>query len=84
MSTSINPLLLMLPATIAASLAFMLPVATPPNAIIFGTKRLKILDMSRTGLILNFIGIIIVTLATYYFATILFDISFIDFPSWAR
>ncbi len=83
-STSINPLLVMLPATIAASLAFMLPVATPPNAIIFGTKRLKIIDMSRTGLFLNFVGIIIVTLATYYFATYLFDINFSSFPDWAK
>ncbi len=84
LSTHINPLLLMLPATIAASLAFMLPVATPPNAIVFGTKRLKIFDMSKTGLVLNVIGIIIVTLATYYFATFLFDINFAEFPDWAK
>ncbi len=83
MSIEINPLLFMLPATISASLAFMLPSATAPNAIIFGTKRLKVLDMSRTGLALNFIGIIIVTLVTYYLATFIFNISVNDFPSWA-
>ncbi|MEL4455552.1 SLC13 family permease [Lutimonas vermicola] len=83
MSIEINPLLFMLPATISASLAFMLPSATAPNAIIFGTKRLKVVDMSRTGLALNFIGIIIVTLVTYYLATFIFNISVNDFPSWA-
>ena len=83
MSIEINPLLFMLPATISASLAFMLPSATAPNAIIFGTKRLKVLDMSRSGLALNFIGIMIVTLATYYLATFIFSISLTEFPSWA-
>ena len=84
MSIELNPLLFMLPATISASLAFMLPSATAPNAIIFGTKRLKVLDMSKTGLALNFIGIAIVTLATYYLATIIFNIDLDDFPAWAR
>lgn len=84
MSIEVNPLLFMLPATISASLAFMMPSATPPNAIIFGTKRLKVLDMSRTGLLLNFIGIVIVTLTTYYFATYIFNISLNEFPIWAH
>lgn len=84
MSVEVNPLLFMLPATISASLAFMLPSATAPNAIIFGTKRLKVVDMSKTGLALNFIGIMIVTLATYYLATFIFDISLTYFPSWAK
>ena len=83
-SIEVNPLLFMLPATIAASLAFMMPSATPPNAIIFGTKRLKVLDMSRTGILLNFIGVVIVTLATYYFATYIFDIALDEFPLWAK
>ena len=84
MSIEMNPLLFMLPATIAASLAFMLPVATPPNAIIFGTKRIKVIDMSKTGFILNLIGIIIVTLASYYLATFIFDIALDVYPEWAR
>ena len=84
MSIEINPLLFMLPATISASLAFMLPSATAPNAIIFGTKRLKVIDMSRTGLALNFIGIAIVTMATYYLATFIFSISLTEFPLWAE
>ena len=59
-SSGNNPILLMIPATIASSLAFMLPTATPPNAIVFGTNRIQIKTMVRTGLILNKIGILIV------------------------
>jgi sodium-dependent dicarboxylate transporter 2/3/5 len=84
MSIELNPLLFMLPATIAASLAFMLPSATAPNAIIFGTKRLKVLDMSKTGFMLNILGIIIVTVATYYIATIIFSIGLDVNPEWAK
>ena len=82
-STEINPLLFMLPATISASMAFMLPVATPPNAIIFGTNRLRIIDMARTGIILNLIGVIIITLATYYLGMYIFNIDVNVFPEWA-
>ena len=74
LSAHVNPLLFMLPATISASLAFMLPVATAPNAIIFGTKRLRIIDMSKTGLFLNFAGIVIVTILTYYLGAWVFGI----------
>lgn len=82
-SININPLLFMLPATLAGSMAFMLPVATPPNAIIFGTNRIKIMQMARTGLILNLIGVIIVTLATYFLGKFIFEIDVNVFPDWA-
>ncbi len=59
----VNPLLLMIPATISASCAFMLPVATPPNAIAFGSGQISMGQMVRTGLILNIIIAVIV--ATY-------------------
>ncbi|MEQ2189623.1 hypothetical protein GOODEAATRI_027101 [Goodea atripinnis] len=52
----------MLPCTIAASLAFMLPVATPPNAIAFSFGNLKIIDMVRAGFMLNIIGILCINL----------------------
>lgn len=78
-----NPLLLMIPATLAASLAFMLPVATPPNAIIFGTNRVEIKDMVRTGILLNITGIIIATLVMYFWGTLVFNIDVNVFPEWA-
>ena len=84
MSIEINPLLFMLPATIAGSLAFMLPVATPPNAIVFGTKRLKIIEMSKTGFVLNIIGIFVVTFTTYYLAVYVFNIDLEVYPDWAK
>lgn len=56
------PILLMLPAALAASCAFMLPVATPPNAIVFGTGWLTIPRMARTGVLLNFITAILITI----------------------
>jgi sodium-dependent dicarboxylate transporter 2/3/5 len=62
------PLLLTVPITIAASCAFMLPVATPPNAIVFSTGRITIPQMVRAGVLLNLIGIVIVTLAALYLA----------------
>ncbi len=62
----VNPLLLMTGATLAASCAFMLPVATPPNAVVFGSGYLKISDMIRTGLILNMISIVIISAYLYW------------------
>lgn len=82
-TTRINPLFFMLPATISASMAFMLPVATPPNAIIFGTGRLRIADMARTGILLNLLGAIIITLATFFIGKIVFNIDLSVFPEWA-
>ncbi|NND54724.1 MAG: DASS family sodium-coupled anion symporter [Gammaproteobacteria bacterium] len=59
------PLLLVLPATFAASCAFMLPVATPPNAIVFGSGLITVPQMSRAGLRLNMAAIVLVTFAAY-------------------
>jgi sodium-dependent dicarboxylate transporter 2/3/5 len=80
---NVNPLLFMLPATLSASMAFMLPVATPPNAIIFGTNRIRMIDMAKTGFVLNIAGAVIITLATYYIATAVFDINLNEYPAWA-
>jgi sodium-dependent dicarboxylate transporter 2/3/5 len=83
-SININPLILMLPATISASMAFMLPVATPPNAIIFASNRIRIRDMARTGLVLNLIGVIVVTLVSYFWGTWVFDFDPSQLPTWAE
>lgn len=58
----IHPLMLMIPATLAASLGFMLPVATAPNTIVFGSNRLRVKDMLKAGLVLDIVGIILITL----------------------
>ncbi len=82
-STKINPLLLMLPATLSASMAFMMPVATPPNAIVFGSNRITIVQMAKTGLVLNLVCVVIVTLMTYWLGTYVFNIQIGEFPDWA-
>lgn len=69
----VHPFTLMVGITIAASCAFMLPVATPPNAIVFGSGYLKIPDMMRTGILMNIISIILITLITYYLLPLLWD-----------
>jgi sodium-dependent dicarboxylate transporter 2/3/5 len=56
-----NPMVLMVPAVLSASCAFMLPVATAPNAIIFGSGKIRIRDMARAGLMLNLIGAVVIT-----------------------
>lgn len=80
----INPLLIMIPATISASCAFMMPVATPPNAIVFGSGRIKISDMAKSGIILNFIAVIVVTLFFYFIGTNIFKVDINNFPPIGR
>jgi sodium-dependent dicarboxylate transporter 2/3/5 len=60
-----GPMLLVVPAALAASCAFMLPVATPPNAIVFGTGHISMGQMMRGGVWLNVIGLVLITLAAY-------------------
>tara|TARA_A100001391_G_scaffold194582_1_gene171007 strand:- start:434 stop:1519 length:1086 start_codon:yes stop_codon:yes gene_type:complete len=73
LTLGINPYLLMVACTSAASCAFMLPVATPPNAVVFGSGYLRIPDMVRTGFLMNLISIAIMSLAVFLLLPLLWD-----------
>ena len=66
------PVSLTVPVCLAASCAFMLPVATPPNAIVYGSGKFTIATMMKAGFALNIIGIFVVTLFAYYLAPSIF------------
>lgn len=80
LSFDVHPYLLMTAVTLSASCAFMLPVATPPNAIVFGAKYLKVSDMARKGILLNVISIVIIALAVYFFMPYVFKLESLSFP----
>ena len=65
-AAGVEPRLIMVPAAISASFAFMLPVATGPNAVVFGSGRLSVPEMAREGLILNFLGALIISTLAYW------------------
>ncbi|NWH34828.1 S13A5 protein, partial [Chloropsis hardwickii] len=81
-SVKIHPLYVMLPGTLSASFAFMLPVATPPNAIVFSYGHIRVLDMVRTGIVMNIIGVCCVTLAINTWGRPMFELD--TFPTWAN
>ena len=66
LALDVHPFGLLIGATLAASCAFMLPVATPPNAVVFGSGYLKINDMVRAGILLNIASSILLTVFMYY------------------
>eukprot|EP00415_Alexandrium_ostenfeldii_P002918 UN2918 len=75
LSLGIKPVALMVPATLAASCAFMLPVATPPNAIVFATKRIAMKDMAKTGFWLNLVTGVLITAWMFTWGTLWFDMT---------
>uniref|UniRef100_A0A8D0G971 Solute carrier family 13 member 5 n=1 Tax=Sphenodon punctatus TaxID=8508 RepID=A0A8D0G971_SPHPU len=81
-SIEINPLYIMIPCTLSASFAFMLPVATPPNAIVFSYGHLRVSDMSKTGIVMNIIGVLCITLAINTWGRAMFHLD--TFPTWAN
>lgn len=77
-----NPLLLVIPATIAASCAFMLPVATPPNAIVFGSGSVTISQMLRAGIVLDALFLLLVLALTFSLGLFVFHIHIGLIPAW--
>ena len=73
-SLGLDPLLVMIPVTFAASFAFMLPIATPANMIVFGIDMIKVKDMIRAGILLNIVGTIIITAMMFLWGKIVFGI----------
>jgi len=67
LAMGLHPYLLLISATLAASCAFMLPVATPPNAVVFGSGYLNIPDMIKTGLWMNLFSILLISILVYFF-----------------
>lgn len=80
LSIDVHPFILMVSATVAASCAFMLPVATPPNAVVFGSGYLRIPDMVRTGIWMNLLSILILSIIVYYLLPYLWEFVPNQFP----
>tara|TARA_Y100000588_G_scaffold262028_1_gene276643 strand:+ start:169 stop:552 length:384 start_codon:yes stop_codon:yes gene_type:complete len=81
LALDVHPYTLMVAVTVAASCAYMLPVATPPNAIVFGSGYLKIADMFKTGIWMNFISIILLSFAVYWLLPALWGFELNGFPA---
>lgn len=79
----IHPYLLLIPGTISTSFAFMLPIATPPNAIAFSGGELVVMDMARPGLFANLVGILCTTIFTYTLGSVVFGFGDGNVPPWA-
>ncbi|KAB0350213.1 hypothetical protein FD755_003415, partial [Muntiacus reevesi] len=77
----VHPLYFMIPGTVGCSYAFMLPVSTPPNSIAFASGHLLVKDMVRTGLLMNLMGVLLLSLAMNTWAQTIFQLG--TFPDWA-
>jgi len=80
----VDPRLLMMPATLAASFGFMMPGGTAPNAMVFASGRLTVAEMARTGFGIDLIGILVITVVFYVVGLSVFDIATTGAPSWAH
>ncbi|WP_217697245.1 SLC13 family permease [Virgibacillus siamensis] len=81
LALNVHPYALMVPCAMAANCAFMLPVGTPPNAIIYGTGKLKITGMVKNGFWLNITSLILIVLAVYFFLPIIWGIDLFELPA---
>uniref|UniRef100_A0A3P8X3C3 Solute carrier family 13 member 3 n=1 Tax=Cynoglossus semilaevis TaxID=244447 RepID=A0A3P8X3C3_CYNSE len=78
---SVHPLYFMIPASVACSYAFMLPVSTPPNSIAFASGHLMVKDMVKTGFVMNILGVLSISLAMNTWGVAMFDLN--TYPEWA-
>jgi sodium-dependent dicarboxylate transporter 2/3/5 len=83
-AVQLDPRLVMIPATIAASCAFMLPIATPPNAIVFGSGQVPMQQMLRRGFVLNLLSVVLITIVTFLLIVPQLGITVGGVPDWAR
>ena len=83
-SAEVDPRGLMLPATVAASFGVALPIATPPNAIVFATGKIALRDMLAVGVVLDLVGGALLVLACFAWAFPILGISFSEAPAWFR
>ncbi|MBB6451305.1 sodium-dependent dicarboxylate transporter 2/3/5 [Geomicrobium halophilum] len=81
---NVHPFALMVPCAMAANMAFMLPVGTPPNAIIFGTGKLRIIEMVKTGFYVNIVATMIIVLAVYFLVPLVWGVDLSTFPDALR
>ncbi|XP_053572642.1 solute carrier family 13 member 1 isoform X2 [Bombina bombina] len=77
----VNPLYILIPTTLCTSFAFLLPVANPPNAIVYSYGHLQVMDMVKAGLGINILGVLVVMLAISTWAIPMFNLQ--TYPSWA-
>lgn len=84
LAVDVHPFVLMIAAALAASCAFMLPVATPPNAVVFGSGYLRIPDMAKVGFFLNIIAIILITITVYVLVPLFLGMDANSFPEVFR
>lgn len=78
-----DPRMLAVPAAVAASCAFMLPVATPPNAIVYGSGKITVPQMARAGVVLNVVFVVLLTLAARLLLPLVFGVQTGVVPGWA-
>lgn len=79
-----NPLLFLIPTALAANCSYMMPVGTPPNAIVFGSGMLSLPQMARAGFLLNLLLVPIVVIAVWLLGPVLFELKLDVIPDWAK
>jgi len=84
LAIDIHPYVLLVSATVAASCAFMLPVATPPNAVVFGSGYLRIPDMVKTGIWMNIVSILLLSCIVYVELHVIWGFDPTVFPAYLK